>query len=215
MTRRRKPLLVVGAAAMAISVLVVACSSSDNPPVTGGSTTDEGGLGVGIDHQVDQPDHDSGLVFHPPDGGDGGITCPVPAFGGATVNATVMSGSPPASTGGVITPGTYDLTGLELFQQTSGEDDGGSNGGVAMDHARGTFVITADMINFTETASPPGGGAEVVTSYVAKQHVSDVFLVTEQTCPDTVQSQTPFTATATTVRFHTAQLRNEIFTRRP
>jgi hypothetical protein len=71
------------------------------------------------------------------------------------------------------------------------------------------------MMQLSKTASSPiSGGASVATTFIAKQHVSDVFLVLDDTCPGSDSRQIPFTATATTITLHSSQVRREIYTKR-
>jgi len=214
--RGKTTVLFIGAVAISLSIIAVACSDGIKPATSSGAGT--GDAGAGIDHQVDQSgDGDSGLVFNPPDAADGAVVCPAPAFGGATVDARVISGSPPADTGGTVTPGTYDLTDLEVYDAVSAEDDGGTDSGLgAGDRARATIVLTSDMMQLAKTAaSPVSGGAPISTAFIAKQHVSDVFLVLDDTCPGTDSRQIPFTATPTTITLHSAMVRREVYTLRP
>ncbi len=215
-TRRRRTLLACGALACAIVIAPLACGGGgDSAPPAGDARVAEGG--AAFDSSAHDGDLlDSGLGFHPPDAADGAITCPVPVLGGAIINGRSVSGGPPSDTGGTITPGTYDLTDLEVYGQLSGEDDGGVDAGTPTDHAQATFTISASMLQLSRTASAPGNvGAPIVTMLVAQQHVSDVFLVLDNTCPNTDSVQIPFTATATTVTLHSAMLRREVYTRRP
>jgi hypothetical protein len=215
LTKRRRTLLVLGALASAVVIAPLACGGGGaSPPPAGDARVAEGGAAT--DSSAHDGDLDSGLVFHPPDAADGAITCPVPALGGATINGRSVSGGPPSDTGGTITPGTYDLTDLEVYGQLSGEDDGGVDAGTPTDQAQATFTISASMLQLSRTASPPGNvGAPIVTMLVAQQHVSDVFLVLDNTCPNTDSVQIPFTATATKVTLHSAMLRREVYTLRP
>jgi hypothetical protein len=217
-TRGKKTILLVGAVAASLSLIAIACSDGVKPAVgAGGGTSD---AGAGIDQQVivgDSGDGDAGPVLSPPDAEGGTVTCPVPALGGATVFARFIAGSPPADTGGTITPGTYDLTDLEVYDGASAEDDGGIDSGIgSADHARATFVLTAGTMQLAKTATTAvSGGVAVTTSFVAKQHVSDVFLVLDDTCPGTDSRQIPFTATPTTITLHSAMARREVYTLRP
>jgi hypothetical protein len=96
-TRRGKTtVLLAGAVAISLSVVAVACTSgSVKPSPAGGAGTTDAGAGVDAQTPI-EGDQDSGLVFHPPDAADGAVVCPTPAFGGTTVDAQVVSGSPPA-----------------------------------------------------------------------------------------------------------------------
>jgi hypothetical protein len=214
----KKTVLRAGAIAVSLSLIAIACGDGVKPSAgAGGGTSD---AGAGIDQQVVDDDsgaRDGGLVLDTPDANGGAVTCPVPALGGATVFARFIGGSPPADTGGIITPGTYDLTGLEVYDGASAEADGGIDAGIgSADHARATFVLTASMIELAKTATTVlSGGAAVTTAFIAKQHVSDVFLVLDDTCPGTDSRQIPFTATTTTITLHSAMSRREIYTLRP
>jgi hypothetical protein len=213
--RGKTTVLMMGAFAVSLSAIVIACSDSKPPATGGGGTTD---AGAGVDHQAGEVgDQDSGLVFNPPDAADGAVVCPTPAFGGATVNARVVGGAPPGDTGGTVVPGTYDLTDVLLYDETTAEDDGGIDSGLGTGvRARATIVLTSDMMQLAQTAeSPATGGTPISTSFVAKQHVSDVFLVLDDTCPGTDSRQIPFTATPTTITLHSAMVRREIYTLRP
>lgn len=212
---RRRPLLVLGSIATALCV-VVACSDSAHP--SAGATTSGSGQDASTDRNLTDPD--SSDDFRPDAvadaGHDAAIVCPVPALGGSVISARYVGGVPPDDMGGTIMPGTYDLTDLEIYLGLGeeGDPDGGPDAG-ATDTAQATFVITTDMLKLSKKASPLGGGAPNITTVVAMQHVSDVFLVTDETCPSAASRQTPFTATATTVTLHTAQTRREVYTRRP
>lgn len=207
--------LVAGTVAPLLAMLAIACSDAAKPATGSGPGTSD--AAAGIDHLVaPNGDGDSGLVFAP-DASDGAVACSVPAFGGPTVDARVIAGAPPADTGGTITPGTYDLTSLEVYDETTAEDDGGVDSGLGVDdHARATIVLTASMMQLAKTAvSPASGGVPVSTASVSKQHVSGVFLVLDDTCPGADSRQIPFTATATTLTLHSAMVRREVYTLRP
>ena len=211
--------LVAGALGASFAVIAIACSDSGaKPSASGGAgTSDAAG---GIDRQVtssgsDGGEGDAGLTFAP-DAADGAVVCPAPSFGGGDVSAQIIPGGPPADTGGVITPGTYDLTALEVYNAASAEDDGGGDSGVdGTDRARATIVLGASMMQLAKTAvSPASGGVPISTAFVSKQHVSDVFLVLDDTCPGTSSRQIPFTATPTTITLHGAMVRREVYTLR-
>ena len=162
-------------------LVVVACSGDDRPAAstsTTTTTTTEGGIPT-----VDGGRNDASLG---PDADGGAVSCNVPALGAASVNAHVIAGSPPTDTGGAIAAGTYDLTVLEVYVEQGGEDpDASTDAGANMDTARATLVITTDALSLSKNATPFGGGAPLATSFVANQHVSDVFLFTDETCPGT------------------------------
>jgi len=207
---------VAGGLALSFAVIAIACSDGGKPSATAGVGTSD--AGTGIDRAIGEAgesDADSGLPLAP-DAADGAVVCPVPSFGGADVSAQIIEGAPPADTGGVVTPGTYDLTALEVYDEASAEDDGGGDSGVdSNDRARATIVLGAGMMQLAKTAmSPASGGVPISTAFVSKQHVSDVFLVLEDTCPGTGSRQIPFTATPTTITLHDAMVRREIYTLR-
>ena len=213
--RGKTTVLLMAAVAVSLSVIAIACSDSKPPATGGGGTLD---ASPGVDHQAGEVgDQDAGLVFNPPDAADGAVVCPAPALGGATVNARVVGGAPPDDTGGTVVPGTYDLTDVVLYDETTAEDDGGIDSGLGAGvRARATIVLTSDMMQLAETAeSPATGGVPVSTSFIAKQHVSNVFLVLDDTCPGTDSRQIPFTATPTTITLHSAMVRREVYTLRP
>ncbi len=218
MLRGNARVVLAGALAAALAAIAIACSDSGRPGAGGGVGSSD--ATTGSDRQIGQASDadaaDGGLVFAP-DAADGSVVCPVPAFGGADVSAQIISGAPPADTGGAITPGTYDLTALEVYNEASAEDDGGGDSGIdPTDRARATIVITASMMQLAKTAvSPASSGVPISTAYVSKQHVSDVFLVLDDTCPGTDSRQIPFTATPTTITFHSAMVRREVYTLRP
>jgi hypothetical protein len=209
--RLRKTRLWAGALAVCASLIVIACSGGDNPAASGPTTTTTGEGGL---PNVDAGGSGDATTTADADGGT--AACTVPPLGGATITAQVIAGSPPADTGGAFGTGTYDLTALEIYVEQGGEDpDGGIDAGMTMDTAQATFVLTSDGIALSKNATPLGGGPPLATTFIAKYHTSDVFLFTDETCPGTDSRQTPFTATATTIALHTAQLRREVYTRRP
>jgi hypothetical protein len=210
----RSTLLLASALAMGCAIVAVACSSSDNPaPAVGstGTTTDasSGGPGQPSDGGTESGSADSTAP-------DGAIVCPVPALGGAVIVGQFIPGLPPTDLGGPITPGTYDLTRLELYLEgdDDGADAGGPDGGAAPT-AQATFVISASMLSISKAESPLSGGALNITMSVAKVQTSDVFIQTDETCPTTNTAMTPYTATSSTITLHTAQRNHEIYTRRP
>ena len=195
----------------ASACVVAACSGDDRPDAGGGGGTTTPFTPTG---DASRGRNDVGEGGAAADAGV--LVCPVPALGGAVVTATSIKGSPPTDLGGTIAAGTYDLTALELYVETSDEEPDAGDAGVLKDTAQATLQITADALGVSKTASPPAGaaGAPIVTKYTAKQRVSDVFLVIDDTCPDTDSRQIPFTATATTLTLHSAQLRREVYTKR-
>ncbi|MDB4933818.1 MAG: hypothetical protein JWP87_790 [Labilithrix sp.] len=208
---RRTTAWLAGALAVCAALVAAACSSSDAAPAPAGGVTTPPVDDASIDRATTT---DGGATGS--DAAEAGmVTCPVPALGGQTVNAHIVHASPPADMGGALTAGTYDLTDLEIYVEQSGDDPDGGSSATTSDTARATIVIEAGMIGVSNTASPPGGGSPIVTMFTGKQHVDDIFLVTEQTCPGTDVRQTPFTASGATLTLHSAQLRREIYTRRP
>jgi hypothetical protein len=206
-----------GVLALSFAAIMIACSDTSKPAGAGGAGSSD--AMTGGDRPIGQAGDgstDAGLVFAP-DAADGSVMCPVPALGGADISAQIISGAPPADTGGVISPGTYDLTALEVYNEASAEDDGGGDSGIdGTDRARATIVITTSMMQLAKTAvSPASSGVPISTAYVSKQHVSDVFLVLDDTCPGTDSRQIPFTATPTTITLHSAMVRREVYTLRP
>jgi len=205
--RRQRARLLFGALAVCAPLIVIACGDGERPAATGATTTPTSSPGTNDGGGDTSSGHDAEA---------GAVTCTVPPLGGATITGRVIAGSPPADTGGTLAAGTYDLTDLEIYVEQGGEDpDAGIDAGTTMDTARATLLLTSDTIALAKTASPLGGGAPIATTFTAKQHTSDVFLFMDETCPGNDTRQTPFTATATTITFHSAQLRREIYTRRP
>jgi hypothetical protein len=201
--------LLIGALGACAAFAVAACSGADDdPPPSAGVTTQRGN-----DASIDRPAAMDGGGSADSEGGT--ITCSIPPLGGSTIQAHVVHGSPPADTGGAVTAGTYDLTDLEIYVEQSSEEPDAGAGATTTDTARATLSITADMIALSRSASPPGGGAPIATMFAGKHHVDDVFLVAEETCPGTDVRQIPFTSAGSTLTLHAAQLRREVYTRRP
>ena len=200
------------ALALCAPALVIACGDGAKPAPAASTTTAPSSSSPGTGPGAGDAGGDASTGTAEA----GSVTCIVPTLGGPTISARVIAGSPPADTGGTIAPGTYDLTDLEIYVEQGGEDpDGGNDAGAPMGSARATLLLTSDTIAHAKSASPLGGGAPLETNTTGKQHTNDVFLFIDETCPLIDSRQTPFTATATTLTLHSAQLRREVYTRRP
>lgn len=204
-------ILLVTASGLALAVTAAAgACSSDKPAAGSGSSGTSGSSGSsgtsgasgtsgGVDAAADQTAPNS---------------CPALALGGQVVNAKYLGGTTPDDKGGTLRPGTYDLTGLEVYLGTpeQGDPDSGPVGGT--DSAQATLVVTADTVHWARVSKTAGISAPLEVTK-AKVRTESYELVQDGICPTTDSSQVPFTAVGNTLTLHSAQTRREIYTRRP
>lgn len=200
----------VAALSLALVASAAACSSDDRPAASGASSSSSssGASGGGRDGSTDAAT-DGG------DGGEGGVACGTLVPAKAKVMATYVAGTTPDDTGGTIADGTYDLTGLEVYLGTpeQGSADAGPVDGEE-NSAQATFTFTGGAL-VQAKESTTGGVLTPLAVVTAAARVEGGAFVTDQKCPGTISQSTPFTAAGTSVTFHVAQTRREIYTRRP
>jgi hypothetical protein len=189
-----------------------ACSSDDRPAATSGGSTSSGGTSGGGSSGT------SGSSGAPVDASSDEAAapqCPALALGGSVVKATYVGGTPPDDTGGTLTPGTYDLTTLQVYLGTpeEGDPDSGPVGG-ATDSAQSTLVVTTTTLHVARVSTTLGVVTPLAVS-LASAHADGVELVTDGICPTKDSRMTPFTAAGSTLTLHTTQTRREVYTRRP
>jgi hypothetical protein len=133
---------------------------------------------------------------------------------GTDVVAIAYAANAPVDQGGTIANGTYDLTAITIYVGVDGEDPDAGDGGVVdagtAPRARATLVFGSGTLDSARSDDD----ADAVTKN-AKQHVADVELVVDETCPGSSSQQIPFTAAGDTLTLHTTMTRFETYTRRP
>jgi hypothetical protein len=192
------------AAAISICVAMIACSGSDHPPAAGssgssgglldGSGDPDGGSNDGALTDGRRPLDDGGS-------GDGAIdaaACQALPFVGAFIDEQGVADVAPAATGGAITPGTYDLEALSLYDPALAA--AGPTGRVA----QSTLAVTANRLNMSENRAMrlPGGAtsAPMQTASAYSYMLKNQNLYTSKLCPmPGDETVIPFTATADTL----------------
>jgi len=201
-------ILLVTASGLALAMTAAAgACSSDKPAASSGSSGTGGASGAsgtsgtsgGVDAAADQTAPNS---------------CPALALGGQVINAKYLGGTTPDDKGGTLTPGSYDLTGLEVYLGTpeQGDPDSGPVGGT--ESAQATLVVTTGMVHWARVSKTAGISAPLEVT-MAKVRTESYELIQDGMCPTTNSIQVPFTAVGNTLTLHSAQTRREIYTRRP
>ena len=158
------------ALALATSLLA-ACSSTSN------SSLDDGGAGRDALAASDAP------VDASADGaGDAAMACNDVVNSAPVVAVTQIADDPPASSGGTIADGTYELTAVAIYTGASGPT--GPSG-----TEQTTVVVSGATFQVVSAGQPPRRTLTLATSGTA-------FTATD-TCPDSTVTTGTYTATAT------------------
>jgi hypothetical protein len=171
----RTTLLTSMGASLALGAMVASCSD-DKPPISGGTTS--GGV---LDGSVGAPDgarldgSSSGSVDsgQPPDGATP-LSCNTLERGGPQVGQTVIVDTP-QPLGGTIVPGTYWLTGREVY-------NGATDGSLV----RRSLLIDDKRINVSEelVSDPASASLPVVTTGTSTyQTFGNAGLSAREACP--------------------------------
>jgi hypothetical protein len=160
-----------------VTSLLAACSSSSS-----GSSLDDGGTGVRDALSASDSPVDAPADATP----DGAISCNTISNAASVVTVMQVAADPPASNGGTIADGTYEMTAVTIY--TGADGPTGASG-----TAQTTVDVSGATLQVVTAGEPPTRTVTLATSGTA-------FTATD-TCPDTTVTTGTFTATATSLTF--------------
>ncbi len=157
-----------------VTSLLAACSS------TSGSSLDDGGTGA---HDALSAS-DSLVEASAEATADAALSCNTIANPAPVVTVMQVAADPPASNGGTIADGTYEMTAVAIY--TGADGPSGASG-----TAQTTVVVSGATLQVVNGGEPPTRTVTLATSGTA-------FTATD-TCPDSTVTTGTFTATATSL----------------